>query len=201
MSVRTARVATHVFSLWWADTREGSYQALSFLRNCQTGFQRGIPCSAAFKVTYHPRDCAGSPGSRLEVRVTTEPGGNDRQRTGQVSAGRVFISTTDGTYAPTVAPSFELRLRSSLPAASNAALPCPLPAVGEGEDVRKEGLPQPLRQVLTSTQKSAPQFPLSPPPRGRGRQMRSPFSDGDQVAPTHLQELTLGGELRMFLRC
>lgn len=103
--------------------------------------------------------------------MTTDSGGNDSQRTGQVSARCIYFnhrwdprsnggSETCWAHSP----------RPSLPAASNAALPCTLPAVEEeGEDGRKEGLPQPLRGVLPSTQKSAPQFPLSLSPGGRGR--------------------------------
>lgn len=59
--------------------------------------------------------------------------GNDSQRTGRCVQGRVYFnhrwdphsegsgSRAHGAHSP----------RSSLPAASNAALPCPLPAVGE----------------------------------------------------------------------
>lgn len=156
---------------------------------------RCIPRSWGLHVTHHRSDREGSPGAAPGYTRKPPLCGNDSQRTGRCVQGRVYFnhswdphsegsgSRAYGAHSP----------RFSLPAASNAALPCPLPAVGEErEGVRKEGLPN-LRGVLHSTQEvRPPQFPLSLP-RERGRQTRSPFpaggGDGLWPTPTHLRDL------------
>lgn len=70
---RTCGQTDTCFPLRRANTREGSYQALSFLRNCQTGFQRGHTYPVAFPAAQGSR----SPTTTGTVQVLQARGQSD----------------------------------------------------------------------------------------------------------------------------